>query len=317
MRNKWIRFGCFLTGMNYDVIQSCSELAKKRVIKYCSALLILCVIWMFVGFMFTERYLHGSVYTCLFAAVLMTLLVIQIERQIILTRKSSLRISLVRGGMAIAMAIIGAIIVDQTMLKDDIDRQKQENLPAEVNHLFDQQSIELKKMIENTKVMIKEKDMERKNILEDLDKHPFVWTAIVVEDGSKDSTGRPIKKIHRSQVTNPKNGLIQATDSTIASMVKQNIARENQLLTLKDEIEKKLTNAGGILGELEIVYSLLMKSWISLGFYLLWFSILFFMEIFILLSKSKEEENDYDRRMQQQMDLHYRRIELMNQKALP
>lgn len=60
MKNWWIKFGCFLTGYNYGIVRSSSEVSSKAVKKYTSAMLIVCILWSFVGFMFTQRYLRGN-----------------------------------------------------------------------------------------------------------------------------------------------------------------------------------------------------------------------------------------------------------------
>src|SRR5688572_14901021 len=89
MRNKWLFVGCFLTGFNYRILKSSSELSIKRFIRYTSALLIVFLLWSFIGFAFTDRYLKGSSYECLAAIAIMIFLVIQIERQIILSSKAN------------------------------------------------------------------------------------------------------------------------------------------------------------------------------------------------------------------------------------
>ena len=60
MKNWWIRFGCFLTGYNYSIVRNSSEVAAKTVKRYTSAMLIVCILWAFIGYCFTRRYLHGG-----------------------------------------------------------------------------------------------------------------------------------------------------------------------------------------------------------------------------------------------------------------
>ena len=60
MKNWWIRFGCFLTGYNYNIVRNSSEVAAKALKRYTSAMVIVCILWAFIGYVFTDRYLHGG-----------------------------------------------------------------------------------------------------------------------------------------------------------------------------------------------------------------------------------------------------------------
>ncbi|HLN72683.1 MAG TPA: DUF4407 domain-containing protein [Prolixibacteraceae bacterium] len=101
MKDLWVRLGCFMTGYNYSIVRNSSEATSKAVKKYLSALLIVCTLWGFVGYAFTRRYLHGNEYVSLVGALIMMLMVIQIERQIIL--------SIGRNRMAYAFRILVSI----------------------------------------------------------------------------------------------------------------------------------------------------------------------------------------------------------------
>ena len=85
MRNWWIRFGCFLTGYNYGIVRNSSEVAAKAVKRYTSALLIVCILWAFIGLYFYPAILRGSQWGSLAGAVVAVIIIFQIERQIILS----------------------------------------------------------------------------------------------------------------------------------------------------------------------------------------------------------------------------------------
>lgn len=81
----WIQLGCFLTGWNREILLQCSEASFKYLKKYTAALLILIVLWGFTGFCFAQRYVHAPLWGCVLSSVIFIVIVIQIERQIILT----------------------------------------------------------------------------------------------------------------------------------------------------------------------------------------------------------------------------------------
>src|SRR5687768_6995094 len=120
MRDKWLHFGCFLTGYNFKILKGCSEISAKRVLRYTSALIIPCILWGFVGYFFTKRYLRLETGLASIGAVVMVIFVIQIERQVILSSSANKAPLYFRGIIAIVMAVIGSLIMDQILFKEDI-----------------------------------------------------------------------------------------------------------------------------------------------------------------------------------------------------
>src|SRR5947207_1764685 len=122
MKDLWMKFGCFLTGYSYPVMRHCSEGSVKAIKRYVSAILIVGMVWCCIGYAFTARYLHGGKAASLLSAVMMLILVVQIEKQIILSigRKSWA----FRFLIGVLMAIIGSVMLDQIIFKDDIEKAK-------------------------------------------------------------------------------------------------------------------------------------------------------------------------------------------------
>ena len=85
MKNLWLKIGCMLTGYKYLIISDASEASTRTVKKYVSALLIVSMLWGFIGFSFANRYLQTSTSASSIVALIMIVIVIQIERQIILS----------------------------------------------------------------------------------------------------------------------------------------------------------------------------------------------------------------------------------------
>ena len=106
MKNWWLKFGCFLTGYNYNLLTQCSEVSAKEVKRFTSALLIISVIWFFIGYAFTNRYLHFGIPGSMIGGLISVFLVVQIERQIIMQTSKNRSTLLVRGLIAIVMAFL-------------------------------------------------------------------------------------------------------------------------------------------------------------------------------------------------------------------
>jgi len=149
MKNWWIRFGCFLTGYNYGIVRNSSEVSAKAVKRYTSALMIVCILWSFIGYSFINRYVHGGTWGSLIGASLFVIIIIQIERQIILSINPTKWLYIFRGVIAIMMAIIGAIIIDQIIFKEDIDLEKITFIEARVKKALVPKTEELRNQIAN------------------------------------------------------------------------------------------------------------------------------------------------------------------------
>src|SRR3954464_3363949 len=124
MRDLWIRFGCFLTGHNYKILRGCSEAAFKSVKKYTAAMLIVCILWFFIGFTFAQRYLTAGLAGCILAGGISVLIILEIEKQIILSINPSRLLLIFRSCLALMMSILGAVIIDQILLEKDIELEK-------------------------------------------------------------------------------------------------------------------------------------------------------------------------------------------------
>jgi len=111
MNSFILKIGCFLTGRNYLIVKNCSEASAKSVKKYLAAILIVSILWGFIGFNFTQRYIKGDLMTSLAVAGVLVFMVIHIERQIILSIGKNRLGGIFRVVIGIVMAIIAFLIL--------------------------------------------------------------------------------------------------------------------------------------------------------------------------------------------------------------
>lgn len=147
MKNWWIRFGCFLTGYNYNTVRNSSEVAAKAVKRYTAAMVIVCILWSFIGYTFTQRYLQANLLGCIAGAAIAVVIIVQIERQIILSMHPNAGLFIFRGCLALMMALLGAVIIDQIILKQDIELEKISYVQKRVDDVLPSRTNELKKQI--------------------------------------------------------------------------------------------------------------------------------------------------------------------------
>jgi hypothetical protein len=325
MHNWWIRFGCFLTGYNYNIVNASSEVAAKAVKRYTSALLIVGTVWAFVGYMFTSRYLHGGQWGSIAGAVIMVLIIIQVERQIILTVTPSKWLYIFRGLIAVMMAILGAIIIDQIIFKEDIELEQVSLIDEKVNKILPAKTADLRQQIIALDSTILAKESERLALMNDISRNPTIQSVTTqtvpltvtnsVTDSLKNTrtTGHVVNANSRtvSSIPNPKMNFIQPLDLQIDGLRKRKANLDSNLLALRPMVEKEIKEKVGFLDELKVMYKLISESNIALVVWFLWFFFLLGLEMFVLISKTSEKKNDYEETVLHQMNIQMKKLKLL------
>lgn len=325
MRNIWIRFGCFLTGYNYNIVKSSSEVAAKTVKKYTAAIVIVCILWFFIGFTFAQRYLQLGIAGSLFAGMLSVIIIVQVERQIILSLHPSRILLFFRSCLALMMAILGAVIIDQILLEKDIELEKISYNSERVDQILPSKTAELNNQIAALDTTINNKEAERQRLIDDITLNPIipfvtsqsqsVPTPVHVKTlAGEDSTAFVIKTsvtVAKNNIPNPKNSLLVPLDSTIAEMRKQKVEKENALLNIRPALEKEINEKTGFLDELKVMYRLISNSAVALGFWLLWILFFLFIEMLVLVSKIGDKSSDYEKTVMHHMNLQIRRLDAL------
>lgn len=312
MNNLWLKIGCFLTGYNYTIVKSSSEASAKTVKKYLSAILIVCIIWGFIGYSFAERYLGTDIITSSIVAFVMVVIVIHIERQIILSMGKNWLIPFFRILIGIVMAMIGSIIIDQIIFKEDVEKQKISNIQEEVNTILTSKTKELDNQVMQIDSAINLKEAERAIIIDELSRKPFVRSARSeirhhkLTLNGQDSIARDtiVRKTDYilTDVPNPKGNLLPEIEKQIAQLQAQKSEKENRKINFRQELEDELKSKTGFLDELKVLIFILLSSPVALLVWILFFIFFLSIELFVLVNKFGEKGNDYDRVINHQVN---------------
>lgn len=325
MKHIWVRFGCFLTGYNFNILRNCSEAAFKSVKKYTAAMLIVCILWFFIGFAFAQRYLGLSVLGCLMAGVLSIVIIVQVEKQIVLSIKPSRLLYIFRGCLAVMMSVLGAVIIDQIIFEKDIRIEKISYISEKVDKILPSKTEELRKQIAALDTTINNKEAERTNYMADISAHPNYTIVNTTTDSKmmavqgKTASGMDTVVLKRvngtssttSTVANPKTAFIPAIDSAIGAMRQQKILYENQLIHMKPALEEEMKTNTGFLDELKVMVRLLSASGVTFIFWLLWILFFLFIEMLVLFSKAGDKGSDYERVVLHHMNLQIQRLDAL------
>ncbi|MDF1573301.1 MAG: DUF4407 domain-containing protein [Bacteroidales bacterium] len=317
MKNFWLKIACSLTGYDYTIMKNVSSASTKTVKKYLSALLIISITWGFIGFSFTKRYLQASDLVSSLVAFVMVIIVIQIERQIILTTGRKRGAYIFRIIIALVMAVIGSVIIDQVIFKEDIEKKKISDIQAAVNSTLTEKTLQLEAEIADIDRAILEKEKEYATLNEELSRKPMIVTYTTNTQTEHDSTGKEVSKnreVTRREIVNPKASMVQGIEKLLGELRAQKAKKEEIRMNIRASLEEDLMSKTGFLDELTVLFSILLSSPVAMVVWVLIFIFFLSMELFVIIAKIGDDDNDYDAVIKYQMNMRMRQIETWNRR---
>lgn len=319
MKDLWLKIGCYVTGYNYELIRNSSEASAKTVKKFLSAILIVCILWGFIGYSFAQRYLHSGIFGSIMVSLIMIIIVIQIERQIILSVGKNVLVPVFRIILGIVMAVIGSVIIDQIIFREDVEKGKISNVQTEVNNILPVKTKELDLQIRQIDSAIYLKEAERSSLIDEITKKPFIKsTSSEIKHFQMQRNGQHgnlvdtlVKRtdLALNDVANPKAALLPDIAGQISKLRAQKSEKENSKINIRQELETELNAKTGFLDELKILFSILLSSPIAMIVWLMFFLFFMCVEVFVLINKFGEDKNDYDSIILHQKDTRIKMLE--------
>ncbi len=320
-KDLWLRFGCFLSGHNYQILSECSEASKRDQKKITAALVIITLIWSIIGFIFSNKYLNFGIFGSIVGAGFMATLIVQIERQIILTSKLNNWAKFFRVLLGIIVATIGASIIDQYLFANDINDIAKKKVYSEaiVESKNDQIAYNNTfKQIDSSIISNKDKITLLETSINKLPKTVASGGGGTVFDANGNvlsrQNGNRIPNPEIEQLRNQQNSLIDRNNELERSKIKNEADFNNAQKIKQEEISKRNP---GFLKELNalIEYLLTFDPYpTALIFYLIWFFFFILIESLVLIIKSSDHENDYDKIVQYQQKIREQRLMILEDK---
>lgn len=323
MKDLWLKIGCYITGYNYHLIKNSSEASAKTVKKFLSAILIVSILWGFIGYSFAQRYLHSGIVGSVLVSLVMIIIVIQIERQIILSVGKNILVPVFRILLGIVMAVIGSVIIDQIIFREDVEKGKISNVQMEANLILPVKTRELDLQIKQIDSAITLKENERAKIIEEITKKPFIKsTSSEIKhfqmqrdrhNGTMVDTLVKRTDLALNDVPNPKAALLPDIADQITKLRSMKTEKENSKMNIRQELETELNSKTGFLDELKILFGILLSSGIALAVWLMFFLFFMCVEVFVLINKFGEDKNDYDTIILHQKDIRIKMLEKLGE----
>ena len=311
----WIKFGCFLTGWKSAILSQCSEASFKHLKKYTAALLILIILWGFTGYCFAERYVGAPWWGCVISSIIFVVIVIQIERQIILTVGKHTWNTGFRFFIAVIMALLGSSIIDQIIFGEDInrkmleitDRQVLEQLPLRLKVIDDKLS--------DLQINIDSLDKVNMTLNDEIVREPVIKTVSTTttytkerqEDGNYKDI--PQTTVSTTPIANPRIKQVETNNLTLERLRKQQDKYTQGKINVEKDLRAELSSNTGFLSELRAMIEILSTRLEALIFYIIIFLFLISLELFVVTSKIGDKKCDYDMIVEHQLNVKIQALE--------
>lgn len=308
MKNWWMRVGCMLTGWNPHILESCTEASRKQLKKYTSALLILIILWAFIGYSFSERYVQAPWWGCLITALVFVTIIIQIERQIILTVGKNKGLTIFRLIIAFIMAIIGSVIIDQIIFKDDIEKKMIEIVDRQVIEQLPNRLTVINTKLQEIQHEVDSLDSKNLELYDEISRRPTIETistltsplTIRKPDGSDTIVYRTT--VSKNPISNPKVNEAEINRQQLERLRNQQEEYTKGKIDAEEILRRELKSNQGFLEELNAIIEILKQRPVALLFYLILFAFLMSLELFVVVSKYGDRKSDYDLVVEHQLE---------------
>jgi hypothetical protein len=285
------------------------------------------ILWALIGFLFTREYIRLGIIGSSIASIIMVVIIVQVERQIILGTKNTFAV-IFRILIGLVMAILGSVIIDQIVFKEDIEKQKMFTVEDEVNEIIPQRTKDINNQIKTLDSIIIGKESERNLLIEEITNKPTIKIpssssksipkkvqSTQLINGEEVIVLRDTTMVERTysitSIPNPKTDFLPKLDEQIQKLRINKNELSQQLIDIRERIRADLLGKKGFLDELEVMFDIILSSWVSGGIWMLWFLFFLAIELFVLVSKYGDKENDYDKMIQHQKDIRIQAIDAL------
>jgi hypothetical protein len=308
MKNWWTKIGCFLTGWNYQILGSCTEASRKQLKKYTSALLILIILWAFIGYSFAERYVRSPWWGCTIASIVFVIIIIQIERQIILTVGKNHGLAIFRVAIAFIMAVIGSAILDQIIFKEDIEKKMIEIVDKQVNDQLPNRLNVINSKLQDLQTEVDSLESNNMILYTEIAKQPTITTVSTsrnpITQRQSDGTDTIVFRTttNTNPIANPKQQQVVTNNLHLEVLRKQQEDYTQRKMDAENSLRNELKSKQGFLEELNAVIEIIKERTVALIFYLILFAFLMSLELFVVVSKLGDKKSDYDLVIEHQLE---------------
>ena len=131
MKNIVLKLSSLLLGETYDDLKRETTKSKQKVMLYGTLLIMIMLLWFINGYLITNQILNYPNKQAIIVGIISAFIVYTIELTIIRMSKVSILSTIIRLLMALNIAFIGSLSIDEIIFKADIENQLKINSQKE------------------------------------------------------------------------------------------------------------------------------------------------------------------------------------------
>jgi len=253
--------------------------------------LILMFIWGATGYCFAERYISIKTWWgCALFSLVFILIVIQIERQVILTVGRNRGIVIFRFILAVLMALIGSSILDQIIFKNDVEKVLVELRTDQANIIAQKRQKTIQIEINTLSSTIDSLENINRKLNEEVARQPTIAVTnvtrevvpVTLANGTKSTETKSTTSTQH--IANTRIDQIRSNASTI-QFCRTRLEKLNNLKINIEDIVRK---------ELKAMIKIIKSDFVAAAFYFLLFAFIISLELLVVMSKIGDNKCDYD-----------------------
>jgi hypothetical protein len=260
-------------GKDYGLVKLYRQTSKEKIILFGSILMIPVILWGVNGYLMSKEIFGMGLWGSIGTSVILSFLIYLIERSIILstTNKTITRLRIVIG---VIVAILGSLTMDEVIFKNDIDNMMQtykvEGVDTEVKKIDDfyQNKKDSISKIVNQKFEIKEK--ARIDLQKEIEGEA---NSGMGGYGTRAKIKRQLFDDAQKDFDDEKSKLSKLLDD-------YNDERKFAKKDTRDNFNQK-----GLLIRMKAMFRLIFSDWVSFGVFILYFTLVFIMEVLVIIMK--------------------------------
>jgi len=299
-----LKFACFITGDNYQMLKSETTPSRKKVIALAMAVFVPTLMWFITGFLMVYAVLGKPLHTAIFAGLLAAALIFIIEKLVVMSSGSKWLV-MFRVLLAFLVAALGSVFLDEVIFAKDISQQMAINRDQLINRKKDQ----VQQSFNDEKVALEKTIQEKYAAWQQ-----SLQAAAREADGS---AGSGIKGVHAITRLKQDNAVTIQNDYLQAKK-----ELEDLQFHILDEQEKaaEQVRAGfennALLQLVKAMFDLVKTDGYMMGFYILITAILFVLEFLVVVFKVTMGKTNYERKLELIEEIGQRRMEKVRQNDL-
>lgn len=278
-----LKIYCLITGDDYELVKNETPESRKKISMYGMIIMLPVMLWLIQGFLIVSHVMNGSIWASAATSFIAGLTVFIIDRSIIMSGRGRW-ILFTRVLLGILMSVSGALIFDEVIFKNDIDKQLAENKRAYIrDEIINWTNANLQEIEIQNSVSLKADSLQN-SALE-------IYLTEINGTGGTGRRGVDIVAKEKHKIYSEKKAVYESEKSKLDSM-RSNIEKRRYEFVGNLESE---SDDGLLLHRIKAMIDLLSSNKVMFAFCIIFSFLFLIIELLVVIIKMSSEKTNYER----------------------